>query len=114
LPIWHIIVPAVIGVGLLTLSFVFLYLAATPQTKGGAGSLVYFKEIAARTEADFLAEIKSCSEDKYTEQMFAQVWRNAEIVTQKFTYVKYAFISTAAAVVPWLIAITASSFQNAG
>ena len=83
LPIWYIVIPAVVGAGLLAVSFVYLYLAATPQTKGGSGSLIYFKEIAARTEADFLAAIQSCSKEKYVEQMFAQVWRNAEILTQK-------------------------------
>ncbi len=114
LPVWYIVAPAVIGAGLLAASFVYLYLAATPQTKGGARSLIYFKEIAARTEADFLAAIQACSEERYTEQMFAQVWRNAEIVTQKFFYVKCAFLCTAAAVLPWVTALTASSFHSAG
>ncbi|RUP07943.1 Pycsar system effector family protein [Hyphomicrobium sp.] len=114
LPIWYIVIPAVVGAVLLGVSFVFLYLAASPQTKGGTGSLVYFKEIANRTEADFLAEIKSCSREKYVDQMFAQVWRNAEILTQKFLYVKYAFFCTAGAMLPWLIALTTSSFHYAG
>jgi Family of unknown function (DUF5706) len=113
LAVWYIAIPGIATVGLIAASLLYLYFAANPQLNGGARSIVYFREIAARTEADYLKEMKACSAENYTDQLLAQVWRNSEILSQKFDYVRRAFICTAAGVLPWAFTLLAAGFQNA-
>lgn len=100
----------VVGLGA---SIWFLYQASFPQLTGGGSSLVYFKEIAKRTEANYLKEMRGCELDRLTDDVLGQVWRNSEILSAKFHCVKYAFIATALAVPPWFLALVFAGVEHA-
>src|SRR5437879_6504356 len=76
---------------LLGISLWFLYKGAFPSLKGGAASLIYFREIAGRTEAKYIEEFSTQSSSDYVRDLLGQVWRNSEILKEKFDYLKIAF-----------------------
>jgi hypothetical protein len=101
---WQLLAPLVTFL-LVALSFWHLYKSAFPNLAGGNLSLVYFREIAKRTETRFIDEFIAQQEADYVKDVLGQVWRNSEILTQKFIHLKWAFFLTAAAVIPWTISI---------
>jgi hypothetical protein len=101
---------AVVGLGA---SICCLYHASFPQLKGGNNSLVYFREIARRTEADYIKSVRAVEIDAYAEDVLGQVWRNAEILTAKYHGVKLAFICTALSVPVWFLALIIASVRHA-
>jgi len=84
-------------------SLFYVYKCQFPQLKGGAKSKVYFNEIAGRIESEFIDEFLAESEENYLKDILGQVWRNAEILKQKFNSMKTAFILTALAMAPWFV-----------
>lgn len=113
LHVWYLVVLYVLAIGLVGWSIVELYRASFPQLEGGAGSLIYFREIAARTESDYIKAALAADEELLAEQLLAQVWRNSEIARKKFDCAKSAFRATALALVPWLGALLGASLQHA-
>jgi hypothetical protein len=101
---WEFLAPAC-AFALLVLSFWHLYKGAFPTLKGGDRSLVYFREIARRTESKFIDEFMLQEEVAYIKDTLGQVWRNSEILTDKFDHLKFSFIFLAGAVLPWTIAL---------
>jgi hypothetical protein len=97
---WHLVL-ASLTIVLLGISLWFLYKGAFPNVKGGKGSLVYFREIAERTEAKFIDEFTKQSAVDHTRDLLAQVWRNSEILKEKFDSLKWAFIFLAFAIPSW-------------
>jgi hypothetical protein len=95
------LVPAVLCAG----SLVELYHAAFPRLAGGQASLVYFAEIAARSESAFVAAFMRQKEGAYAQDLLEQTWRNAEILTAKFRSLRTSFHWLAAAVFPWIVAL---------
>jgi hypothetical protein len=103
---------ALLAVALVALSLFFLYQASFPRLAGGHRSLLYFREIAARKETAFIDEFREQSEDAYLKDMLGQVWRNSEILKQKYDYLKYAFIALICALLPWLVALAMFATLN--
>jgi hypothetical protein len=103
---------ALLALALITLSLVFLYQASFPRLAGGPLSLLYFREIARRKENAFIAEFSQQSEESYLNDLLAQVWRNSEILKQKYDYIKYSFIVLLCALPPWLIALALFASLN--
>jgi hypothetical protein len=101
---WELVAPALAFV-LLGLSLVYLYRGAFPALSGGQSSLVYFSEIAQRTEAKFIDQFIDQRDGEYVKDLLGQVWRNSEILKMKFSFVKTAFIFMAWAVLPWTVAL---------
>jgi len=110
---WYICLSNVIAIGALAVSLYFLYQANSPRLEGGTKSLIYFREIAGMTEANYIDEMQKCDEERYTKELLAQVWRNSEILTHKFDCLKYALWSTAASLPAWLIALSAAALKHA-
>jgi hypothetical protein len=54
---WELIAPTIAFL-LLGISFVYLYKGAFPNLQGGSESLVYFSEIARKTEAKYLQDLR--------------------------------------------------------
>lgn len=104
--------PFVATIICLTVSIVFWYRATFPQLKGGHASLVYFKEIAKRTEQKFIDEFKQQTEEQWLHDVLGQTWRNSEILTAKFKALKISFIFLAVALIPWATAL--ALFVNLG
>jgi hypothetical protein len=98
---------------LIGLSLVHLYLGSFPRLDGGWRSLIYFREIAQRGEAEFIKAFLDQSDEDYVNDLLSQVWRNSEILTLKFDQLKRAFILLALAVIPWTIALVLSPTRSA-
>jgi hypothetical protein len=98
-------VVAILGLAFVALSLIFLYQASFPRLVGGQQSLLYFRGIVRRKEADFIDEFSTQSEEAYINDILSQIWRNSEILKQKYDYLKYSFIALICALPPWLIAL---------
>jgi Family of unknown function (DUF5706) len=103
---------AVLALALIALSLIFLYQASFPRLVGGHLSLLYFREIAKRQEAAFITEFCEQTEEAFLKDVLAQVWRNSEILKQKYDYIKYSFIVLLCALPPWLIALAMFASLN--
>lgn len=90
---------------LLVLSVVFTALAAFPRTEGPKGSLVFFSGIVAREEDQFSAAIESLDDDVYLRDLTSQVYVNAKIASQKFSWVRRAMVCLFLSSIPWTLAI---------
>jgi hypothetical protein len=101
-----------VTVGLLGMSIAMLYRGGFPNLSGGEGSLVYFREIAKRTENKFIEEFREQSEKDYSSDLLGQVWRNSKILTVKFDCLKYAFLFMALAIVPWIASLAMFASYN--
>jgi hypothetical protein len=97
---------------LIGLSLWHLYKVAFPNLVGGHQSLVYFREIAQRTEAKYIDEFSTQSESELAKDLLGQAWRNSEILTQKFSHLKSAFLFMAIALFPWIIALIMFGIQE--
>ena len=87
---------------LLAISLWHLYKGAFPSLDGGHESLIYFREIAKRTESRFISEFVSQSDEVYINDLLSQAWRNSEILKEKFNHISSAFNWMALAILPWL------------
>lgn len=113
LAIWYLALPAAIGVALTVTSIFFVYKTMFPNLDGGQGSLVYFREVAANTEANYIQRFKERNDAEHLNDVLGQVWRNSEILKLKFDAVKVAFKLLVFSLVPWIIFLIASSVTRA-
>lgn len=96
---------ALIPVILLSVSLWHLYLASFPQLEGGRDSLVYFREIATRAEGKYLEDFKKQTPEFHVNDLLGQVWRNSQILKEKFHHLKLAFQLLGWAILPWLVTL---------
>lgn len=108
---WYMVF-AVIPVLLLGASLYYLYQGSFPNLEGGSESLIYFREIARKTESNFIETFKKQTDDAYIKDLLGQIWRNSEILKQKFDHLKLAFSFLAWAILPWLISIAMFAAKN--
>lgn len=111
---WFLIGPAILALALIIASLYFVYRCSFPYLKGGTASLVYFREIARRTEARFVEEFVNQSDEDHARDVLGQVWRNSEILKLKFDAIKIAFILTAISLIPWTGYLAAAAAVHAG
>lgn len=112
LKIWYVAIPVVFTVLLLLWVFACLHRCAHPETRGGAGSLIYFQEIAARTETNYVMEYLASTEESLTANIAGQTWRNSEILKHKFDCVKKASVALACSLLPFFLALLALSLLH--
>jgi hypothetical protein len=110
--VWLAVAPALAS-GLLTASYVYLYRGGFPDVKGGHSSVIYFKEIAKRTEATFIAEYCRHTSESLRQDVLGQIWRNSEILTEKFRCLKLAFICMAISALPWALSLAVFALTRA-
>jgi Family of unknown function (DUF5706) len=96
----------------LGISLWFLYKGAFPNLKGGTSSLVYFREIAGRTESRFVDEFTKQTAEEHTRDLLGQVWRNSEILKEKFDCLRIAFVCLALAIPPWAASLLIFSIKT--
>lgn len=106
----YVLIPASLTIGALVYSFGSLYLCAYPNTKGGNGSNVYFEAIAQKTESAFVDGFRKLDEDEWLRDLSAQIWRNSEILSLKYKYLKHSMRSTIFSLLPWSVFLTLTSF----
>ncbi len=82
-----------------------LYRASAPQLEGGHDSLVYFREIAKRTEVGFVDEFRRLTEDALAKDVLGQVWRNSQILRIKFDCLVLAYRFMAVSIAAWVVAL---------
>jgi hypothetical protein len=90
---WPMLIP-LLAFTLIGFSIWRLYKGAFPNLVGGNQSLVYFREVAKRTEAKFIDEFMAQDEVAYVKDLLGQARRNSEILAEKFNHLKCAFIIT--------------------
>ena len=112
--VWFLVLPAAVALLIIGASLYFLYRCSFPLLKGGANSLVYFREIAKRTEAKFIDEFIAQNDDAHIRDLLGQVWRNSEILKMKFDAMKIAFILSAIALLPWIIFLALTAVVHSG
>jgi hypothetical protein len=100
------IVAASVCILMLAGSFWFLYKVAFPALDGGHQSLVYFREIAKRTEAKFIEEFIDQDPAARARDLLGQVWRNSEILKLKFDALRWAFVLMALGIAPWVVSVS--------
>jgi hypothetical protein len=85
----------------LAASYLYIYRSASPNLDGGHSSLIYFREIAKLREQEFVKAFRTQTDDTYVDDVLSQVWRNSQILTEKFSAVKKAFAFTGLSLLPW-------------
>jgi hypothetical protein len=110
--IWYHVLAAVLAVLLVVMSLIFVYRCIFPSLKGGHASLIYFRAVASTREAEYVNAFKSLSQEQLIDDLLAQAWRNAEILTLKFDHIKTAFILTAIALAPWTAFLVIASVNH--
>lgn len=103
---WHwTMLTIVLPIFFLGLSYWHLYREAFPNLEGGRDSLIYFREIANRTESHFIEAFQAQTQEEYLKDLLSQIWRNSEILKEKFDHVRLAFTFVALAIVPWVLSL---------
>jgi hypothetical protein len=92
-------------VTLLAISLFHLYRGSFPNVDGGHGSLVYFREIARRSETEYRDAFRCLSTSELADDLIRQTWRNSVILKDKFKHLRWSYIFMALAIVPWLFAV---------
>lgn len=112
--VWFLIVPAISVLLIVGTSLYFLYRCSFPWLKGGADSLIYFREIAKRTEVKFIDEFIVQTDNAHTRDLLGQVWRNSEILKMKYDGIKISFVLSALALIPWTIFLALAAVAHSG
>jgi len=111
--VWWEIALCLTTVALLGISLWFLYKQAFPNVEGGNASLVYFREIANKTEAKFIDEFAKQGARDHVNDLLGQAWRNSVILKDKFDYVRKALIFLALAIPPWVASLAIFALKTA-
>jgi hypothetical protein len=109
---WQVTIPAVITVIGISLSIIFVYRCSFPNLAGGHDSLIYFTQIAKRREADYVDQFLQVDQKHFIKDILGQVWRNSEILTEKFRAIKVAFILTALSLFPFFLFLIAATVNH--
>lgn len=90
---------------LLAISLFHLYRGSFPNINGGQGSLVFFREVARRTETEYCEAFRLLDATTLSDDLLRQVWRNSAILGEKFNHLRWSYIYMASAIMPWLFAL---------
>lgn len=104
---WNASLYVVFGLTVLLLStcLALIYCSQYPKTESRNLSLSFFGTIAPMKLDEFQKRFKERSEEEYLDDLLCQIHINAEILSKKFHYLKWALISLATSIVPWLLAL---------
>jgi hypothetical protein len=102
---WYMFVVGAVPVILIGFSLYHLYHNAFPQLSGGNESMIYFRRIASSSEHHYIETFKAKEQNEITDDLLGQVWRNSEILTQKYNHLRLSFIFLAWSLVPWAFAL---------
>jgi hypothetical protein len=111
--LWYVAIPGSLFLVGLLVSYYHLFRANFPDDHGGENSLIFFKEIQKRTEANYIAGFIECSEAEFRNDLLGQVWRNSCIVCEKYQGVKLAILSTAISIAPFVVFLVVTSTLHA-
>jgi hypothetical protein len=106
---WYVALAAILFVAGMAIVQFALYTCTYPQLKGGSQSIIYFGEIAKRSEANFLRDYNAMSLQELHDEIASQIWRNSEIVAAKYKALKLATRAIIASLVPWAVILLCTS-----
>ena len=89
----------------LLLSIGALVCVLFPRLSGPRGSNIFFGGIAAQDQGKYIENILNVSDDGLARDLACQIHRNAEVASEKYKFVNFAFIATFASLPFWLAAI---------
>ena len=112
LKLWYVAIPGVAMLIGLAISYTFLYRCNFPDLKGGQSSLIYFAEIQKRTETIYLRDYAAASQDDYRKDLLGQVWRNSQILCQKYTAIAWAIRSSVLTLIPFAIFLVMTAITH--
>lgn len=112
LTLWWIVAPLAIFLACVVYVFVHLYLCTYPHLNGGNSSLIYFGEIAKLREAEYIERYGALTKDELKTDLAGQIWRNSEIASCKYLYLKRATIAAMISLIPWTLFLLATSLSN--
>lgn len=95
-----------------SITFFHLYKSAFPRLDGGHTSLLYFREIARKTDLTYREEFKKITEESYLEDLIEQTWINSFILKEKYDHLKLAFIFLLLSLVFWLPTVLRFAASN--
>jgi hypothetical protein len=113
---WVMLV-AIVPLAFIGFSLYYIYVCSFPHLEGGHDSLIYFREIAKRTESQYIALVRERKTDAFLNDVLGQVWRNSEILRKKYDSIRFAHNWLVAALIPWiatLFVFAAISNANGG
>ena len=109
----YVILLGLVFGALLLLTFYYLLKCAVPHLKGGGGrSLYFFSTISGKSESMFVQEYRAATEERMIDDALEQVWRNSEIVAQKFRHLKSATICIVLSAAPWTATLVLASVAH--
>ena len=97
---------------LIGISLYNLYHCSFPRLEGGKTSLVYFREIAERTEAKYIEEFRAETDDQHINDVLGQVWQNSKILRQKYELLRTSLVFLAWGTVAWVVCLAIFAAQN--
>ncbi|MGQ2968891.1 MAG: Pycsar system effector family protein [Allorhizobium sp.] len=83
----------------------WLYVCTHPHLAAGSRALTFFGHVAQLGENEFVVEYTSLTPEQLLNDLSRQIWRNSQIVAQKFKYLRNASTAILASSLPWLIII---------
>lgn len=86
-------------------SLILLYRGSFPHLTDGERSLIYFRTVAALSEADYRERFSQRDLGAHTDDVIDQAWINARILTVKFDRLKRAYFWMGLSVAPWVVAL---------
>lgn len=98
---WYVAVPLIATMLLVVNSTYHLLAASYPSLKGDPTSLFYFRSVGQRTEQEYVKMFHDKNDDELLDDLLGQVWRNSQILTEKFDHVTASFRQTIFALLPW-------------
>lgn len=109
---WYIALTLLLLLIGLTTSYIYLYKCNFPDIKGGEGSILYFVAISGRTESDYREAVEAADEDRYRSDMLAQIWRNSQILSEKYKSVAVAYKLTLATLIPFALFLALTAVEH--
>lgn len=101
----HTTLLATLGTLFQIASLCFVYFVNYPQTKGPATSLNFFGGIANRSFREYNDAFMKLSASDHLSDVLEQCHRNAEIVSRKFSALKWAYRTLLIGVIPWMVCL---------
>jgi hypothetical protein len=106
---FHVWCPFAAYVAASLVAAVQLWRCVFPDSRGGQGSLIYFGAIAALKRDEFATRYKAVSKEDLLEDLIEQIWRNAQIVCDKYSAVQSAIRWASMSLALLILALIATS-----
>lgn len=113
LKLWYVALPLGFFVLAIFGTIFNLYRCAYPHLHGGNASLTYFSEIAKLRDVQFTQQYCGISDEDLLKDICGQIWRNSEIVTRKYGYLRLATVFNMWSLLPWSAFLFAASLTHA-